>query len=352
VERLAAKWLPDLINGQLVEHDVNLNSVSQRATIVLSSGSTGTPKAIVHSMAAHVASAQGAAINIPLGRGDRWLWSLPLFHVSGLSILVRCAVAGAAVVCLPDGSRPEAASLNRLEVTHLSVVTTQLQRLLAEEAFPSKHLKAVLLGGSSFDENLIVEARKRGVPVHTTYGLTEMASQVTTSAMKDPPSTSGRVLVGRELKVSESGEILVRGETLCEGYFDEGEVHPIVDDQGWFHTKDLGRLDANQCLTVSGRIDNMFISGGENIHPDLIERAMMRLLGIEQVIAVPKQDETYGARPVAFVRGKLPPNWHKSLGEHLKGYEIPIEVFDWPAEADGAIKPDRKRLERIANDGE
>ncbi|MDA8563449.1 o-succinylbenzoate--CoA ligase [Mariniblastus sp.] len=352
VKYLDAKWLPDLTAGQRLKREQVPSSLDRPTTIVLSSGSTGIPKAVVHTMAAHVASAKGAAVNMPLDPGDRWLWSLPLFHVSGLSILVRCAVAGATAVCLPDGSALDGEVLDRLEVTHLSVVITQLRQLLSEDDFPSRHLKSVLLGGSGFDETMVIEARKRGVPVHTTYGLTEMASQVTTSSKDDPPHTSGRVLSGRELKINASGEILVRGETLCSGYYRDGQVHSAIDDQGWFHTRDLGDWDGDQCLTVKGRIDNMFFSGGENIHPERIERAMMNAFDIDQVIVVPKQDATYGDRPVAFVRGDLPDQWQVHLGKHLKRYEIPIEILVWPAAAEGAIKPDRKRLQRIANENE
>jgi O-succinylbenzoic acid--CoA ligase len=289
VERLDAKWLPDLIEGQLGPQELGTESLERPATIVLSSGSTGIPKAVVHTIEAHVASARGAAMNMPLEPGDRWLWSLPLFHVSGLSILIRCAVAGATVVGVPEGSALDAG---------------------------------------------LLAAR-----VHTTYGLTEMASQVTTSSAIDSPSGSGRVLAGRELHVRESGEILVRGETLCAGYYQDGLVHPIGDEHGWFHTGDLGQLAADGSLVVTGRIDNMFISGGENIHPERIERAMMSAFGedgVEQVIVVPRQDETFGDRPVAFVCGQLPVQWE-------------IEVLDWPAEAEGAIKPDRKLLQRKAN---
>lgn len=349
VKRLDAKWMPDLPAGEPLARGNRSDSTDRPATIVLSSGSTGMPKAVVHTMAAHVASAEGAAINIPLQPDDRWLWSLPLFHVSGLSVLVRCAVAGATVVCLPDASKLNAGLLGQLQVTHLSVVTTQLRRLLVEDGFPSQSLKAVLLGGSGFDENMVVEARERDVPVHTTYGLTEMASQVTTSALSDHPSVSGRVLSGRELKINAEGEILVRGETLCSGYYQDGKIQSVVDEQGWFPTRDLGKLDRDQCLTVVGRIDNMFISGGENIHPERIERAMMSEFNIEQVIVVPKQDATYGDRPVAFVQGELPADWKLTLAEQLKRYEIPIEILAWPAAAEGAIKPDRKCLQRIAS---
>ena len=351
VQRLDAKWLPDLFAEKSTERANLSYATDGQATMILSSGSTGIPKAVVHTMAAHIASATGAAINVPLQPGDRWLWSLPLFHVSGLSILVRCAVAGATVVCLPDGSALDGDVLDRLEVTHLSVVTTQLRRLMAGDGFPSQCLKAVLLGGSGFDETMVVEARKRGVRVDTTYGLTEMASQVTTSTVGDHPSVSGRVLSGRELKIDALGEILVRGETLCSGYYRDGQVHSAVDDQGWFHTRDLGDLDGDQCLTVKGRIDNMFISGGENIHPERIERAMMNAFDIAQVIVVPKQDATYGDRPVAFVQGELPSQWEQTLSEHLRRYEIPIEILAWPVAAEGAIKPDRKHLKQIASGG-
>lgn len=345
LEQIDAHWLPEL-----VEQTTKNSSTAQEfktdshcpATLILSSGSTGAPKAVVHNMAAHIASAKGAATNMPLNVGDRWLWSLPLFHISGLSILVRCAVAGATVAGMPTNARLGAKLLDDLQVTHLSVVTTQLRQLLAEEEFPSPHLKWVLLGGSSVDPKLVISARKRGVNVMTSYGLTETASQVYTSNSGGDPSSRGQVLPGRQLKISESGEILVRGETLCLGYYHSGKIHPVVDEQGWFHTKDLGELDENEQLTVNGRIDNMFVSGGENIHPENIERVMMRAFELQQVVVVPKPDADFGARPIAFIQGSLPENWQATLRTSLKGYEIPIETRAWPAEIEESMKVNRK----------
>jgi O-succinylbenzoic acid--CoA ligase len=238
--------------------------------------------------------------------------------------------------------------LEARQVTHLSVVTTQLRRLLEDASFPSVHLKWVLLGGSTVDATLVTEARSRGVKVLTTYGLTETASQVTTSTFKDDPAKSGRILPGRELKISPSGEILVRGETLCLGYYDAGALESVVDDEGWFHTKDLGSVDDDGQLSVKGRIDNMFVSGGENIHPESIERAMLSTFDILQVVVVPKKDDAFGARPVAFVNGILPPEWQSKLRLKLQGYEIPVAILEWPAEGDGEIKPNRKRLQELA----
>ncbi len=352
VARLDACWLDDEFNlvgaEESARNDFQQNSRSAPpATIILSSGSTGVPKAIMHSMAAHVASAEGAAKNMPLLPGDRWLWSLPLFHVSGLSILIRCAVAGATVVGMSTDEQLSAELLAEKQITHLSVVNTQLRRLLQADAFPSTHLKAVLVGGSSVDEAIVRQARERGVAVHTTYGLTEMASQVTTSTADGDPAKSGVVLEGRELMVAPDDEIYVRGKALCEGYFVDGDTQPVVDEQGWFHTGDLGQLDEQQQLTVIGRVDNLFVSGGENIYPENIERAMLKAFDVQQIIVVPRADATFGARPVAFVDGSLPANWESTLREALQGYEIPIEILAWPSDVEMGIKPDRNRMKRL-----
>lgn len=319
------------------------------ATIILTSGSTGLPKPVVHSMNAHVQSAIGAATVIPLAAGDRWLWSLPLCHVSGMSILIRCAVVGATVVGLPAASELTPGLLSNLEVSHLSVVMTQLRRLMSNDSFPPPCLKSVLLGGGSADAKLVQQARARGVNLHTTYGLTEMASQVTTSGAAADPSGSGKLLPGRKLQLSNDGEILVGGETLCLGYYQSGSIESVADDHGWFHTRDVGSWSDEGQLRVQGRIDNQFISGGENIHPENIERAMIDAFGVDHVIVVPKHCDTYGERPVAFVAGTIPPDWRDRLRERLAGFEIPVEIMPWPTEADGDIKPNRRKLRELVS---
>ena len=346
---------PETTRQQIKEQlcgETHLGSESP-ATIILSSGSTGTPKAIVHTLAAHVASARGAATNMPLAAEYRWLWSLPAYHVSGLSILVRCAVAGATVYGTNETSKLSADLLRDANITHLSVVGTQLRRLLGEESFPHSSLKAVLLGGSANPASLIGEARNRGVPVHTTYGLTETASQVTTSTIDDEPASSGRVLPHRELKVDENNEILVRGETMFAGYLRDGAVQPAIDADGWFHTGDIGRIE-NGLLFVTGRRDNMFISGGENIYPETIERALLELPNVEQAIVVAQPNEEFGSRPVAFVRGSLlgVARWKEILAEKLRSFEIPVAFLPWPGDADTGIKPNRKKLQALVSKGD
>ena len=354
-EQINGKWLKSLLNERDKVQRKFVNSktpddLAQPATLIFSSGSTGQPKAIVHGMSAHIASATGAAKVIPLNSGDRWLWSLPLYHISGLSILIRCATAGATVVGLPSDQELNARVLDELKITHLSVVTTQLRRLLAEKTFPSQHLRTVLLGGGSIDPNLVETARNRGIDIRTTYGLSEMASQVTTSTADGTPSASGKLLENRQLQISPTGEILLRGETLALGYYQNGDIQSLINKDGWFQTNDIGALNENSELIVSGRIDNMFISGGENIHPENIERAMTALFNIEQVIVVPSPDTEFGARPVAFVDGRLPPDWKERIIQLLPKYEVPTEIHPWPSGSETPIKPDRIHLQRLISD--
>lgn len=351
VQSLNAIWLPD---SEIKDSDdkgifeaCGRPDLQSPATIILSSGSTGQPKAVVHSLAAHIASAQGAATNMPIKPGDRWLWSLPLFHVSGLSIPIRCALAGATVVGTSEERKLSAKALADAKVSHLSVVGTQLRRLLEEPAFPSKSLDSVLLGGSSVDPKIVQTARSRGVGVLTTYGLSETASQVSTSANGDDPLSSGKVLPGREVNINDSGEILVRGKTLCLGYYQDGKIYSVVDDQGWFATRDLGEFDASDHLYVRGRIDNMFISGGENIYPETIERTILSLFKVNQAFVIPKSDPEYGQRPVVFVDGQLPSDWQAVLRGSLQGFEVPVQCFEIPAKLKDAVKVSRMELREL-----
>ena len=316
------------------------------ATVVFTSGSTGVPKAALHAFGNHYFSALGSNANIALAPGDRWLHSLPLYHVGGLSILFRCLLAGAAIA-LPEPEAPLDDAIVVLGATHVSLVSTQLLRLLRAEA-DLDGLKAVLLGGGPMPVHLVHDALLRGLPVHTSYGLTEMASQVTTTPPDASPealNTAGRVLPYREVSVSGEGEIMVRGETLFAGYVSGEEVERPLDAGGWFRTGDLGSLDDGY-LRVRGRVDNMFVSGGENVQPEEIEEALCRLEGVDEAVVVPVPDEEFGARPAAFVRttggAPEPGALSRSLGLSLPRFKVPVAFYPW--EGTGGMKPDRVGL--------
>lgn len=324
------------------------------ATVVFTSGSTGGPKAALHTFGNHYFSALGSNVNIPIYSDDRWLLSLPLYHVGGLSIVFRCLFAGA-VIALPKPGVPLGESLTDLGVTHVSLVATQLQRLL-EEGIELGTLKAALLGGGPTPAPVLEEAVGRGISVYTSYGLTEMASQVTATTSDAGPEdllTSGKALPHREVSVSGRGEILVRGETLFAGYVEGDEVDEPLDAEGWFHTGDLGEFDERGNLRVLGRLDNLFISGGENIQPEEIEASLEGIEDVERATVVPVPDLEFGERPVAFLQmadeRSLPENLAGKLEETLPRFKVPVAFYDWPEDADTEkMKPDRTFLHERA----
>jgi O-succinylbenzoic acid--CoA ligase len=326
--------------------DPDAQSIHRRATLVHTSGSTGPPKGVIHSWANHLYSAKGSNANLPLRPGDRWLLSLPLYHVGGGAILVRCALAGAAVA-VPEADASLSASLDAAGATHLSLVATQLRRLLdARKSLPSR-VRGLLLGGGPLPDALLRRGHARGWPLHTSYGSTEMASQIATTppgAPLDALRTAGRCLPHRRLRIDATGEILVAGRTLCMGMVEDGRLRDPCAN-GWFRTGDLGHLDAQGRLHVQGRVDRQFVSGGENIQPEEIETALERIESIERAVVVPVPDAEYGRRPVAFVRahtGGVPEDWSDALAAVLPRFKHPDAVYELPE----AVIEDRMKVDR------
>lgn len=334
-------------------------SLDQPAIIIFTSGSSGESKAVFLSLGNLYFNALGSNQNIPFGLGQSWLLSLPLYHVGGLGILFRALIGGGAVII--DSSESDLyEKIMRHSVTHLSLVSTQLYRLLSssdQQQLFAKRLTAVLLGGSAMPSDLIRRSITCGLPIHTSYGLTEMASQVTTTALSTPVEklyTSGRLLLHRQLRLAPSGEIELRGETRFAGYVEKQKLVMPFDSDGWFRSGDIGALDTDNYLTVIGRADTMFISGGENIYPEEIEKAMYSLDGIVETIVVPVPDREYGFRPCAFVRTTKSVCFNadsirEQLREHLPGFKLPDRIFAWPSGVEYAgFKPDRASLRLLA----
>lgn len=325
-------------------------SLDRTATIVATSGSTGPPRAAVLSYGALWYSALGSNENIELNPTHGWLLNLPLYHVSGLGIVMRCIVARACVI-IPEPGLSLQLAVERFGPTHVSAVPTQLRRLMEDGLVVRPSLRAVLLGGAPVSDRLAEDALKRGIPLHTSYGLTEMCSQVTTTppgATLETLRTAGMRLPHREISLSGDGEILVRGRTLFSGYAEGNGIRLPLDDSGWFRTGDLGHLDHEGRLHVRGRRDNMFISGGENIHPEVIEAALLEIEDVFDAIVVPIDDAEYGRRPVAFVSPHAgapePDDLEERLRAQLPGYMIPIAFHAWPEFAMTGMKPSRAAL--------
>jgi o-succinylbenzoate---CoA ligase len=219
-------------------------------------------------------------------------------------------------------------------------------------------LKAILLGGSAVPPSLVTRALEANLPIFTSYGLSEMGSQVTTTSPNDSAArlgSSGKVLNYRELTLSLESEILVRGKTRFLGYLTDSGMERPFDRDGWFATGDLGAIDADGYLTVLGRKDNLFVSGGENIQPEEVERALLEDQSVEEAIVVPVESAEFGFRPVAFVKmSSFPdhevPELLEALRAKLPGYKIPDRILPWPGHlASSGFKPSRVALRNLAH---
>jgi O-succinylbenzoic acid--CoA ligase len=326
------------IKTKLPGDTVKNTDIDQNASILFTSGSSAIPKAVLHTFGSHYYNALGSNENLPLNPGEQWLLSLPLYHVSGIAICMRALISGATVV-IPDKTVPFGETIKRNGVTHLSLVPTQLFRLLGSGDMSwSKSLKALLLGGGPIPVSLIHKALQFNLPLYTSYGSTEMASQITTTkphACDEELLTAGYPLKYREIKVESKGEIFCRGATLAKGYVEQNGIQPIVDHSGWFRTGDRGTIDEKGRLRILGRLDRMFISGGENIYPEEIECVLCTFDGVEEAVVVPVSDYEFGERPVAFVRWgkKMKPNYEALqvfTRASLPGYMFPVKWYDWP----------------------
>lgn len=276
---------------------------SGTALIISTSGSEGRPKAVPLSHANLDAAAAASNACLPLRPGDIWLDCLPLCHIGGLSILWRCARAGAAVL-LHDGfdAAAVARDLGECHVSHISLVPAMLARLLDLGASPPASLRCALLGGAALSRPLYERALAAGWPIFTTYGMSETAAQVATFAAAMGcwhEGLVGRPLPGVELAIADDGRIRLRGPQVMAGYLAGGGI----DAEGWFTTGDLGRIDADGRLTVLGRADDMLISGGRNIHPLEIESCLAACPGVTDIAVTGQTDSVWGDIVVALVVG-------------------------------------------------
>jgi O-succinylbenzoic acid--CoA ligase len=164
------------------------------------------------------------------------------------------------------------------------------------------------------------------------------------------------VLKYRQIKIKDGGEILVKGETLFKGYVSGDLLMQPFDKDGWFATGDLGELSVEGYLRVIGRKDNMFISGGENIHPEEIESILCQHPLIEDAVVVPVEDREFGERPLAFVKFKPGQLLNgRQLTEHLSQFlpkfKIPKQFLSWQEDpAYPAVKPSRRYFQSLANE--
>ena len=281
---------------------------------VLTSGSSGAAKAVGFARDAFTASAAAVADRLALTTADRWGLCLSLGHIGGLSLVLRSVMTGASVRLWPAF---DAAAVARAvlagEVTHLAVVPVMLRRLLARlggrRAPPS--LRCVLVGGAAASRALLDEAWAAGLPLATTWGMTETASQVATAPpalARRRPGTAGRPLRGIDVRAhpAGTGTLQVRGPTLASTVVRGPGAPPeplATDERGWYSTRDLGRIDPDGLVWIEGRADAIIVSGGLNVSPAEVERVIEALPGVREAVVFGVPDEEWGEVVAAVVEG-------------------------------------------------
>ncbi len=320
-------------------------------TLLLTSGSSGAPRAVGFTRAAFAASAAAAARRLELTAADRWGLCLSLGHIGGLSLVLRAVMTGSSVRLWPSF---DAAAVARAvlagEVTHLAVVPVMLRRLLARlagrRAPPT--LRCMLVGGAAAPRALLDDAFAAGLPLATTWGMTETASQVATAPpalARRHPGTAGRPLRGIEVRCGASrprpagtalrtprppsatprppaAPLQVRGPTLASIVIRGPGAPPEplgTDPEGWYSTRDLGRVDADGLVWIEGRADAMIVSGGMNVSPSEVERVIEELPGVREAVVFGVPDEKWGEVVAAVVEGDAAAVSAEEVDRHCRG---------------------------------
>ncbi|MCG8468127.1 MAG: fatty acid--CoA ligase family protein [Gemmatimonadetes bacterium] len=267
--------------------------------VLWTSGSGGTPKIACHGWAGLLAAARAANARLGLGSGDCWLATLSWAHVGGLALLPRALAAGASIAFSGDRFDPALAldGLRTHRATHVSLVPAMMHRLIERSEPPPAELRVALVGGAATPPRVTRRAVAAGWPISLTYGLTEAGSQVATATPEEVcrrPGAVGRALDDVELEIDdapgESGEISIRGPGLLLGYLGE----PARDPEDWFATGDLGAIDEEGGLRVTGRLGDRILSGGVNVDPRAVEDVIAEHPDVREVCVVGLPDPVWG----------------------------------------------------------
>lgn len=310
-------------------------------TIMYTSGTTGFPKGVCQTVSNHSSSAISSALNLGISEKDTWLCTVPIFHISGFSIVVRSLLYGMKIR-LYEKFNAEKCAQEIMEgtVTKMSVVSVILENILSEieqagrKAHP--HFTTALAGGGPVPVDYLKRAEKLDLRVAQTYGMTETSSQTATLANEDAMThigSAGKPLFFNEIKIDAKdgesiGEILIRGPHVTPKYIGRFKDKPTTIN-GWLHTGDVGYLDEQGYLYVVDRRSDLIISGGENIYPAEIENILLGHPNVKEAGVCGIEHDKWGQVPVAFIVAKKRMTEQEITDfctQHLANYKVPKQV--------------------------
>ena len=272
------------------------------ALIVPTSGSSGRPRLVELGRGAVQAAVSASLRALAAGTGDGWVSCLPLAHIGGLLVVLRGALGGAPLLFRGPAELDPAAGF-----PFVSVVPTQLSRSL-DAGIDLGGYRTLLVGGGGMDAALRSRLAAAGAPSVVTYGLTQSCGGVV---------YDGLPLPGVSVRIGEGGEIQLGGPTLLRGYRDGSGAGLTAD--GWLPTGDAGRLDGDGRLHVRGRLDDLIVTGGENVWPGDVEAALRSHPSVADCAVFGRPDPSWGQRVVAAVipRDRGAPPTLEALRAHV-----------------------------------
>jgi o-succinylbenzoate---CoA ligase len=343
-------------------------SEEDTALILFTSGTSGRPKGVELSFRNLRASYINSNTVLNQQEADRWIASLPFYHIGGFSIITRALLSGASLV-LPSSLRTEdlVEAINKYKPTLMSLVPTQFKRLIEMGVYPHKELKYVLLGGGHIDNAIVASGIKDCWPITKVYGSTETSSLVTfLDCIKERNKissggralTNNRILIvneeGKILPTYTPGEIAVISESCARGYYNNSEATAEKFREGIYYSGDYGYLDEVGYLFIDARRNDLIISGGENINPLEIETIILEHPGIKNALVFGEEDIEWGQIVSAAVQvyksfSLSEEELVKFLAERISSYKIPKKIYfieEFPLSALGKVQKE-KLLEMI-----
>jgi O-succinylbenzoic acid--CoA ligase len=316
------------------------------ALILFTSGSTGNPKGVVITFNNFIRSAENGNQIFKHQEHERWLASLPFYHVGGFSIITRSFLYGATLI-IPDGQGHEEIknALYNFDPTQTSFVTTQLKRLLETQTKPNPSLKHVLLGGGFLENELVESAISYGWNVSKSYGATETTSFVTalsSSEFKNKPDSAGKSLIPNKIFIVDEekkflpsgsvGEVVIKSDSVAEGYFNNPKETSEKFINGLYFTGDFGWLDDEGYLFIEVRRNDLIISGGENISPLEVEKEIQKHPSIIEACVFGLKDDVWGHSVCAALITKQNSKitlteLNSFLADKLSSYKLPKKIF-------------------------
>ena len=325
--------------------------------ILFTSGSSGNPKAVSISKENIESSCISSQENLNVTDSDIWLLCMPPYHAGGLSIIYRSIILSKTFYILDTFDPNDVINLiKESKVSIVSLVPTMLNKILdimeKNNIKAPKYFNFVLCGGAKVPEDLITRAKKSNLKVLPTYGMTEASSQIATASPIDktrPYNSVGKILDCLELRFSNKKEIQIKGKNIAK-YLNK-------KNNPWLETGDYGYLNNDGYLFVEGRIDEMIISGGENINPREIEEEVNKIPEISESYVFGLKDSYWGEKVCLYASFKdnkksLDLEEIKKCLSHLDSFKIPkilhVSKYGIPKLSNGKI--DRKKIEELTNE--